>query len=242
MLAIILVVGFAASVLGTVAGFGTSALFLSLALFFLDFKTALILTALFAIAGNVSRVSMFRKHIDKKLISTFAIPSVVLTIAGILLIKYASPSVLKVLLGFILIAFSMTSFSSSGMKLKKNKRNAAIGGGLSGFLQGLIGVGGPVRSAFLNSFRLSKGKYIATAAAVALLIDIFRVPIYFSQGFMGTLNLWYLPGLFLVAVLGSYAGKVMLNKISSDTFRKIILISIVSISMKFIIEGVYHLV
>ncbi len=48
---------FAAEVLGTVAGFGSSTLFLPLALFFVDFPTALILVALFHVFGNLGRIT-----------------------------------------------------------------------------------------------------------------------------------------------------------------------------------------
>jgi hypothetical protein len=39
--------------IGTMAGFGSSTIFLPLALFFVDFKTAIVLVAIFHLFGNI---------------------------------------------------------------------------------------------------------------------------------------------------------------------------------------------
>jgi uncharacterized protein len=50
------IVAFLSEVIGAVAGFGSSTIFLPLALFFVDFQTALILVAISHLFGN------FRKN------------------------------------------------------------------------------------------------------------------------------------------------------------------------------------
>ena len=49
---IFFVAAFFSEVLGTMAGFGSSTVFLPIALFFFDFRTALILVAIFHMSGN----------------------------------------------------------------------------------------------------------------------------------------------------------------------------------------------
>ena len=44
---------FVAAILGTMADFGSSTIFLPLALFFVDFKTAIVLVAIFHLFGNI---------------------------------------------------------------------------------------------------------------------------------------------------------------------------------------------
>ena len=46
-----------AEVAGTVAGFGSSTIFMPLALFFVEFRVALVLVALFHVAGNLGRMT-----------------------------------------------------------------------------------------------------------------------------------------------------------------------------------------
>ena len=46
-----------AELIGTMAGFGSSTIFLPLALFFVDFKTAFVLVAVFHLFGNIGRIN-----------------------------------------------------------------------------------------------------------------------------------------------------------------------------------------
>lgn len=47
----------------------------------------------------------------------------------------------------------------------------ALGGGISGFIVGLIGTGGALRATFLTGLKIDKEKYITTAAVIALGTD-----------------------------------------------------------------------
>lgn len=229
---------FIAEVIGTIAGFGSSTIFLPLALFFVDFKTALILVAFFHIFGNIGRVTFFRHGLDKKLILIFGVPSVILTILGAILVNYTPQYILKLVLGIFLFIFSISSFVNPDFGFKPSKRNAIIGGGLSGFLAGLIGTGGALRGAFLTAFKSKKEIYIATAAAIALAVDITRIPIYFGSGFLDSQFYIYIPFLFVIAIAGSYAGKKIVDRIPQSSFRKLVLTLIAIISLKLIYDSI----
>ena len=56
---------FLSEIIGTMAGFGSSTIFLPLALLFFDFKTTLVLVALMHIFGNIGRISFFQHGLDK---------------------------------------------------------------------------------------------------------------------------------------------------------------------------------
>lgn len=232
------VFAFLAEVIGTIIGFGSSTIFLPLALFFVDFKTALILVAFFHIFGNLGRITFFRQGLDKKLLLIFGAPSVILTLLGAILVKYTPQELLKFMLGLFLLFFSIISVIKPNFTFRASKKNAIIGGGLSGFLAGLIGTGGAIRGAFLTSFNLRRKVYIATAAAIALAVDITRIPIYFRSGFFESQYYAYLPLLFIMAIAGAYLGKNIVDKIPQKAFRKIVLIAIALISLKFIYDGV----
>jgi len=125
---------FIAEVIGTIAGFGSSTIFLPLALFFVDFKTALVLVAFFHISGNLGRITFFRHGLDKKLILIFGVPSVILTILGALLVNYTPQDVLKLVLGLFLLIFSIASIVKPNFKFKSSRKNAIVGGCLSEFI------------------------------------------------------------------------------------------------------------
>jgi uncharacterized protein len=59
----------------------------------------------------------------------------------------------------------------------------------------------------MTLFGLSKERYIATIASIALLVDFTRIPIYFGQGFLSKEYFSLIPILLLIAFLGSFFGK-----------------------------------
>jgi uncharacterized membrane protein YfcA len=228
---------FISIVVGTVAGFGTSTIFLPIALIFLDFKTALVLVAVAHLSGNVGATTFFRHGLDKKLILLFGIPSILLTILGAYLVSYVPQNVLITVLGFCLLLFSLVFLLKPDFKVAANRANTIFGGALSGILQGLIGIGGPIRGAFLISYNLDKYKYIATLAALAVVIDLTRIPIYFTNNLLETQYYYYIPVLIFLGIIGSYIGKKLVNLIPQDKFKNLVLIAVAIASIILILAG-----
>ena len=227
---------FVSEIIGTIAGFGSSTIFLPLALFFFDFQTALVLSAFLHLFGNLGRIGFFRHGMDKGLILKFGIPSIILTLIGALAVPLFDQVTLKGILGIFLIMYSSYSLWREKFPIAPSALNAVTGGALSGLIAGLIGTGGALRGAFLTGFKLPKKKYIATAAAIAIASDLSRIPIYLSQGFLDKNFYWYLLPLFLIALLGSYTGKLIVDKIPQQKFSKFILSAILLIGIKFMYD------
>src|SRR3989338_7946761 len=234
------IAAFFSEIIGTLAGFGSSTLFLPIALFFFDFKTALILTAIFHLSGNIGRIAFFRRKMDKKLLLFFGLPSILLAIAGALLVNYVSQPILKLFLGLFLVGYVLLVWNDH-FTLPPTTRNSILGGSLSGFLAGLIGTGGALRGAFLTAFRLEKTAYIATAAVISLAVDLTRIPIYWKSGFLPQELMYFIPILFVIALAGSFIGKKIVQRIPQHKFKKVVLIAIVLVSIKFIVEGIAYL-
>ena len=62
-----------AEILGTVGGFGSSLFFVPIAGLFFDFHSVLGITALFHLSSNISKIALFRKGFDKKLVINIGI-------------------------------------------------------------------------------------------------------------------------------------------------------------------------
>ncbi len=231
------IIAFLTIIIGTVAGFGTSTVFLPLALFFLDFKTALVLVAISHISGNIGAVTFFRHGLDKKLILLFGVPGVILTIFGAYFVAYIPQNILQVILGIFLLLFSTYSLFKPDFKVRAETIKTIIGGSISGFLQGLMGIGGPIRGAFLISYGLEKYKYIATLAVIAVVIDLTRIPIYLADNLLEPQYYQYIPPLIIIGIVGSYTGKKIVKRIPQNTFKKIVLIAISITSILLIYNG-----
>ena len=120
--------------------------------------------------------------------------------------------------------------------MKKSKWIAITGGSLSGLLAGLIGLGGAIRGAFLVSFNLAKEIYIGTSAAIAMVIDLTRIPTYMFTG-APRIESYYILLLFLIvsAYLGVRTGKALLYKVNQDTFRRIVSVALLLVGIKILI-------
>jgi uncharacterized membrane protein YfcA len=226
-----------AEIIGTMAGFGSSTIFLPLALLFVDFKTAIILVAIFHLFGNLSRIIFFRQGFEKKIILQFGMPSILFSLLGALMIGILPQPVLKLVLGIFLITTSVSFLIKPELKIPANTSTFIAGGSVTGFITALVGTGGALRATLLQGFNIEKIKYIATAATIALATDATRIPVYISQGFLTEQYFIYIPILFGIAISGSFLGRRIVKRINQELFRKIVLVAIILVSIKFIIDG-----
>ncbi len=178
---IFIILAFIAEILGTIGGFGSSMLFVPLASFFYPFKTVLAITALFHVFSNISKLWLFRKGFNKKLLLQIGLPSVVFVIIGSALSAYIDLNKASLFLGLFLVGYSLFFLLKESAVVKPLPINAIAMGSLSGFLAGLIGTGGAVRGAALAAFTIEKEIFVATSAAI-------------DFGFSGSSLVWKLGG------------------------------------------------
>lgn len=212
-----------AEILGTIGGFGSSLFFVPIASHFLDFHSVLGVTALFHVCSNLSKIAMFRQGFDKKLIVSVGIPAVVFVIAGAYLSKFVDSKKLEIFLAYFLMAISLLFYKFKNFKINPSKTNAFFGGMFSGFSAGLLGTGGAIRGLTLTAFDLKIETFIATSAVIDLAIDSSRAVVYASNGFVHTHDMYLIPILLIVSVIGTYIGKRVLAHISQEKFKIIVL-------------------
>lgn len=215
-----------AEILGTVGGFGSSLFFVPMAGYFLDMHTVLGITALYHVMSNTTKIGFFRHGFDKRLIWYIGVPSVIFVILGAWLSKYLPTGRLELILAIFLIALSLIFLINSRLEVKATNRNAVTGGILSGFLAGLVGTGGAIRGIVLSSFKIRKEAFIATSAAIDLAIDASRSVVYSMNGYVHMHDLYLIPILLVVSIVGTFIGKKLLNHISESQFRRVVLILI----------------
>ncbi len=215
-----------AEILGTIGGFGSSLFFVPIASFFLDFHTVLGITAIFHVSSNLTKIAFFRKGFDKKLVIWVGIPAIIFVIIGAYLSKFITSSILEMLLAVFLIATSLTLFIFKKLEIKTTVKNSIFGGSLSGLIAGIIGTGGAIRGITLASFGLKMETFIITSAFIDLGVDFSRSIIYYTNGFVHNHDLYLIPILLVVSIVGTYIGKKILDYISEEKFKSIVLVLI----------------
>ncbi|OGD07937.1 hypothetical protein A2899_04995 [Candidatus Amesbacteria bacterium RIFCSPLOWO2_01_FULL_49_25] len=230
-----LISAFLAEVLGTLAGFGSSTLLLPVAVLVFDYRQALVIVAVFHLFGNFVRLGLFHTGLDRRLLVRFGLPSLIFSILGALLVAHISPALLTRLLGIILILYSSLSLYRDSWHLPASATATFIGGSLSGFLAGLVGTGGAIRGAFLSPLRLSKDRYLATAAAIAIIVDLARTGVYLRQGFFATGFYSQIPLLLILSFVGTLVGRLLVNRLSLAHFRRFIFLGLLLSGIKFVL-------
>ena len=228
---------FVAVIIGSVLGFGTSTILQPIAAILFPFKTAIILTAITHLFGNLSRAQIFRKNLDWPIVFYFGIPSIVAAIVGAFFLVKLPQNISQIILGIFLILYGGASLFWGTIRIPQNKASAVTGGVVSGLITGIIGVGGPVRSAFLNSLNLKKEAYLATTAVLSLLVDVTRIPVYLGEGFLPSGFIWYLPVLAILGIGGSLVSSKIAKKAPPLMFKRIVLIGIVAAGIWLILRA-----
>lgn len=213
-----------AEILGTVGGFGSSLFFVPIASYFLDFHSVLGITALFHVSSNLTKIAFFRKGFDKKLVISIGIPAVTFVIVGAFLSKFIETKILEISLAIFLIAVSLFFLIFKEITVKPTLSNSIMGGTFSGMIAGLLGTGGAIRGITLAAYNLRMDVFIATSAIIDLAIDSSRSVVYSLNGYVHKHDLYLIPILLLVSILGTFIGKKILTKISEQQFKSTVLI------------------
>lgn len=235
---VFLILALVAEVIGTIGGFGSSVFFVPIGNFYFDFHSILGLTAIFHLSSNLSKIVLFKKGLDKRLLLTIGLPSVVFVIVGGLLSKFLNTYFLELFLGLFLAALSLFFLIKTNVIILPSNKNAVIGGTFSGFSAGLLGTGGAIRGLTMAAFNLEKSVFIATSAFIDFMIDFSRTFVYYNNGYIHNHDLKYVPFLLAIGLLGSFLGKKILAYIPQSKFRKLSLYFILLIGIATIIKQI----
>ena len=227
-LPIFIVLALFAEILGTVGGFGSSLFFVPIASYFLDFHSVLGITALFHVSSNLAKIAFFRKGFDKKLVISIGIPAVLFVIIGAFLSKYIETKILEISLAIFLIIVSLVFLIFRNITLKPTLSNSIGGGIFSGLIAGLLGTGGAIRGITLAAYNLRMESFIATSAIIDLAIDASRSVVYTVNGYVHKHDLYLIPILLVVSIIGTFIGKQILTKISEKHFKSIVLVLVLT--------------
>lgn len=229
-----------AEVVGTIGGFGSSIFLIPIAGLFFDFQTVLAITGVLHVFSNIIKIILFHKGVNIKLILLIGIPSIVFVFIGSILTSYVNLKYAEILLGVFLIVFSLIFFIKPNLVIKPTNTNAIVGGGFAGFLAGIIGTGGAIRGVCLTAFNLDKVAFVSTSAIIDLGVDFTRTSVYLFNGYLQKEFYYLVPVLFVIALIGSYIGKLILKKIPEKNFKKIVLLFLFIIGLVMIFKYLMH--
>jgi uncharacterized membrane protein YfcA len=229
---IFLILAFVVSIISATFGFGSAIILIPFSSFLLPIKKAIAIVTIFFIAGNLSKIIIFRKHIDWKTTFLIWVGAVPMVFIGAYLMVIAPSEIIKKVLGIIILLYVINDYFNLTKHIKLNKIAIAGAGGAYGFFAGIIGTGSAIKAALLTHLGLRKERFIAVMATSAILLNIIKTVIYSKFALISHTDIPLIIGLILCAFGGAYVGRNLVKKINPDTFKKIILIILVIVSIK----------
>ena len=123
-------------------------------------------------------------------------------------------------------------------RLRFRGPGAWLAGAASGAFGGLVGNQGGIRSAALLGFGLPKEAFVATATAIALVVDAVRMPVYFIAQAEDLVRAWPLIAVATAGVvLGTLAGERVLRRIPEAVFRRTVAALILALGVVMFFEA-----
>ncbi|MCD4719215.1 MAG: TSUP family transporter [Desulfobacula sp.] len=74
--------------------------------------------------------------------------------------------------------------------------------------------------------------YIATAAAIAIMVDMSRISMYIAQGALERIHIMWIIPLVVVAFLGVVIGRRLLRRLNEEIVRKAVLAALLLVGIK----------
>ncbi|NIP82943.1 MAG: TSUP family transporter, partial [Gemmatimonadetes bacterium] len=157
---------------------------------------------------------------------------------GALFHARAGSPTLAVVFGVLLVLAGVSELTGLARKVELTGAAGWAAGGLSGVFGGLVGNQGGIRSAALLGFHLSRHAFVATATAIALAVDVARMPVYFVAEGAAILERWPLVALTVVGVVvGTLAGEKILGRIPERVFRTVVAVLILGLGIYMLSRG-----
>ncbi|AKB54039.1 hypothetical protein A9239_12245 [Methanosarcina sp. A14] len=225
-----------ASLIGTMAGFGISTIMVPILLIILPLPQTLLLVGIVHWFNDIWKILLFRKGIRWKLLLTFGLPGIFASFLGSSLSLKISREILSRALGMFLIAYVIFIIFNRTFKLSQKLSVAISGGTLTGFFAGIFGIGGEINAVALSAFNLKKAVYVATAGAIAFMIDSTRIATYIQGGtrlapVLVSGFLIFIP----VSLIGAMIGKIGIEKIPQEKFRNFVAVFIFLFGLKLVL-------
>ena len=241
----ILVVVFLTSLLSGILGMAGGMILMAVLVSTMSVAAAMILHGAVQATANGSRAWFLRNHIRWEILPNYAIGAAIAVGLFMLLAFVPHPGIVLILVG----GFPWLARLSKRLKgLDVLKPLTAIICGISvTSAQLLAGASGPLLDVFYLNTPLTRQEIVANKAVTQTLGHILKIAYYgFFIGVLfdlgAELEAWYIIVAMAIAVAGTRAGTLILERWSDSQFQKFSQIIILTIATYCVAQGIYLLV
>jgi uncharacterized membrane protein YfcA len=225
--------------LASVTGFGIGSLLTPLLALQVDTRLAVAAVSIPHVLGTALRFWLLKTPADRRVLWSFGLTSAAGGLTGAALQGWLGSRWLDVVFGALLLFAAISQASGLAKRMRFHGMIAWLAGATSGFLGGLVGNQGGIRSAALLGFNLPKETFIATATAIGLFVDASRMPVYVAMQGRQILSIsWWVALAAIGVCAGTVLGSRTLARIPDVWFHRILAAVLALLGAVMIVRGI----
>lgn len=235
MYATLAIVGLIAGMLSGSVGFGGGMVLLPVITYFYGVEIAIPVSTIAQLMSNLSRAAMAWRDIHWRPAAWFLIPALPFTALGAIGFAVVDKAMMTRVLCVFLIVFSIMKLQGK-MHLPQGRRTMLVGGSLTGLLNGMLGISGPLSSAVFLTLDLSPVAYIASEATAAAAMHIVKAITYGKFDLMSSHI--FLSGLFIGCAMmaGNVIALRFLRYAHKKSYQRLVAFVMMAVSLWLIIS------
>jgi uncharacterized protein len=216
---LVLTVGLIAGTISGIVGFGSSIMLMPVLVIAFGPREAVPIMAVAAIMANLSRVAVWWRVIDWRVVGVYAITGIPAAAFGARTLLVLPPRLVEVVLAVFFIAMIPMRRWLAARNFKLQLWHMAAVGAVIGFLTGIVVSTGPINTPFFLAYGLVKGAFLGTEAMASLAVYVTKSLVFRSYGALPLTAI--VQGLIIGCSLmaGSFIAKRFVLSLEPDKFR-----------------------
>lgn len=228
---------FFAAVMQALSGFGYGVVAVPIMTLFLEPKIVSSFVLIHSTILNTILTVKMRKLVDFRQIWPMLIAGIIGVPFGTYLLAVLDPSIIRLIIGVIVTSFAAALLTGFRAEIKNERRLYAPVGFVSGVLNSSITMASPPIVLFLANKNTEKQKFRASLFVYFTLLAYFTLPAFWIGGIISREAIKYTIAFLPAWALGSVAGLWLSHKVDEGTFRKTVLVIILTVGIIAIVAG-----
>ena len=233
---VLTLVGLLAGLLSGAVGFGGGMILLPVITYFYGIEVAVPVSTIAQLLSNLSRVAIGWRSIDWRAVGRFLVPAIPFTALGAFGFAHVPKGPMTVVLSVMLIVFAVQKLRGK-MNLPHRPATMYIGGGLTGLINGLLGISGPLSSAVFLTLDLAPVSYIASEATAAAAMHIVKAIVYGKLDLMSWSIFGSGIGIGCAMMLGNFVAMRYIRNVNRKRYQRVVAALMIAVSMGLIMAN-----
>lgn len=232
MLAALALLAIVAGAIAAIAGFGIGSVLTPAMAYWYPAKLAVAAVSIPHLVATAYRLWLIREHVDLSVLRSFGAMSAAGGLTGAIAQTWLASRYLEMVLAVLLMFVGVGGWLGYTKRLRFTGIWAWLAGAVSGFLGGLVGNQGGLRSGAMLGLREPRDAFIATATATGVIVDLARMPVYVATQWRELQAIAVPIGVMTAGVLiGTIAGIRLLHKVPEAWFMRVVSALLIGLSV-----------